>query len=122
MAERSIKPKHIRLKIAVAAVLLIVAMACGVLFYIWIDSNTPSYFEPGPVEIKVVPDKSFFSQGEDVNFTVTVINNQSWPIVQPSLEEVQIEKYGIVVEGSSLHIEYGLGSRIEKTPKLYLMR
>jgi hypothetical protein len=108
LAEQPKKPNTAHLKIAVALVLLPVIIVSGFLICIWVDTDTPSYFETGPIEIKVAPTKPFFLQGENINFTVTVINNQSYPIAQPSLEDARIERNGITVEGSSLHIDYGI--------------
>ncbi len=69
-------------------------------------AHQKSYYGPGPIEIKVQPDKPFFVVGELVNFTVTVVNNQNWPVASPSFQGTIIEKDGVRIGGGGMHIDY----------------
>ena len=49
----------------------------------------------GAVDIEVTPDKPFYLQGEEVNFTIYVGNPHNWSVAYPCSVRYMIEKDGV---------------------------
>jgi hypothetical protein len=88
--------------VLVAAVLLIAVIVGVVIFEFFNIGNTR--YGPGPVEIEVTTDKSFYLQGEEVNFTITVNNPQDWPVPHPLQISYQIERNDKFVDGVTIMV------------------
>lgn len=98
------KKRKRKRRIKITAAIIAVGIVIGfVALYL---TNGPNYFGPGPIEITISPDKPYFLQGETINFTVTIINNQSWPITHPVQESVKIIKNGTTHENYDMHADY----------------
>lgn len=102
--------------VIIATAIVSIILLSSIFVYIFIDTHTQSYFGPGPIEIKVTPDKPFFLQGEQVNFTIVVINNQSWPISRPLSEEASIIKDGVPAKGGYVTMNINYGSKMPTYP------
>jgi hypothetical protein len=87
-----------RLTIVVIIVAIAVILSTILLFF---SLNTQTNYGPGPIDLKVSPDKPLFTNGEEVSFTFAITNNQSWPVAQPNLLETNITKGNTVVEQKS---------------------
>lgn len=90
----------------IAAVIAVFTLIVGfVALYV---ENGPSVYGPGPIEVTITPNKPYFIQGENITFTVTIINKQSWPIAYPNSESTRIEKEGIIYQNEGLNIDYAV--------------
>ena len=88
--------------VLVAAVLLIAVIVSAVILEFFNIGNTR--YGPGPVEIEATTDKSFYLQGEEVNFTITVNNPQDWPVSHPLQISYQIERNDKFVDGVTIMV------------------
>ena len=99
------KKRKLLFRIKLAVAIIITVLVIGFVGF-YINATTPSFYGPGPIEITISPNKPYFLEGENVTFTITVINNQSWPVTYPLSEKVNIQKDGVEYEGSGLQIDY----------------
>jgi hypothetical protein len=102
------KKRSRRFYLVLVAAVLLIAVTVGVVIFEF--SNIGKTRDgPGPVYIdEVTTGKPYYSQGEEVNFTVTVNNPQDWPVRYPGFVAYSIEKDGLVIEESGLSIDYAM--------------
>ncbi len=69
-----------------SALIIIVVLTSIIAFVVYSDLNNYNPDNsPGVVNITVAPTKSYYLQGEEINFTIHVNNEQNRPIVYPTL-------------------------------------
>jgi len=96
------RPKRFYVILATAVTLAAVIGAASLNWYFNQDR-----YGPGPVDIEVTTDKSFYMLGENVTAEIYVTNPQDWPVPHPNFDGTGIEKDGTIIEGGGLHIDFG---------------
>lgn len=99
------KRKHRRLYLVLAATVLLIAIISIVVFSGLFQTN----YGIGPVDIEVAPDKPFYMQGEEVNFTIYVYNPHDWAVAYPYRVAYRIERGNVPVDGAILNIDFAVG-------------
>lgn len=99
------KKKSRRFYIILAATVLLLALIIGVVIFEWSNVGQTSY-GPGPVDIEVTADKPFYLQGEEVNFTIYVSNQQELPVREPSRVTYRMEKDGGEIFNTDINIDF----------------
>jgi hypothetical protein len=92
----------------IAASIVVLVLVIGLVGW-YINATTPTEGELGPFAVTITPDNPCFNQGENVTFTVTIINNQVYPVQYPSLEDVSITRNGLPCVSPSLNVDYAVG-------------
>ena len=77
--------------LVLATTILLIAI---ILIAVFLDQTS---YGPGPVDIEVTPDKQFYIQGEEVNFTIYVNNPHNWPVPYPYSVSYIIKKDGVYI-------------------------
>ncbi len=88
------KPRRVHL-VLIAAVLLIAVIIDAV--FLGLPYMDQTSYGSGPVDIEVTPDKPFYLQGEEVNFTIYVNNPHNWSVTYPNSVRYILEKDGLYV-------------------------
>jgi hypothetical protein len=99
------KKKSRRFCIILAATVLLLALLIGIVIFEWSNVGQTNYGS-GPVEIKVTADKPFYLQGEEVNFTIYVSNQQELPVREPSRVTYRMEKDGGEIFNTDINIDF----------------
>jgi hypothetical protein len=99
------KKKSRRFYMLLVSAVLLVAVMVGIVIFRMPGIGQPSY-DPGPVDIEVVADKSFYLQGEEVNFTVYVSNPQDWSVPEPSGVIYEMYRNSAFIFGGDKHIDF----------------
>ena len=81
--------------VIVAAIVFFAVIAGAVIFSICNIGQTN--YGTGPVDIEVTSDRAFYLQGEEVNFTIYVHNQQNWSVPYPNSVICVVEKNGLYV-------------------------
>jgi hypothetical protein len=90
------KKKSRRFYLVLAAAVLLITIIISVVFSGLFHMGQTSYGSD-PVEIEVIPNKPFYLQGEEVNFTIYVNNPNDWSVPYPNSVRYIIEKDGLYV-------------------------
>jgi hypothetical protein len=76
------------------AIALLIVVVWGYLFFV------STYTGPGPIEIEITTEKSVYTQGEEVQFSIYVDNQQDWRVIYPSTAYYRIgEDWALKIEG-----------------------
>jgi hypothetical protein len=88
------KRKSRRLYLVLAAAVLLITILSVAVF----SGLFQTTYGIGPVDIEITPDKPFYLQGEEVNFTIYVYNPHDWPVAHPQSVLCIIEREGVYVD------------------------
>jgi hypothetical protein len=93
------KKKSRRFYVVLVAAVLLIAVIVGVVI-LELSSIGNTRYGPGPVEIEVTPDKPSYLQGEEVQFSICVNNEQNWRVIYPNTVTYRIgEDWALTIEG-----------------------
>jgi hypothetical protein len=98
------RKKSRRFYLAFVVIILLLAVTLSLIIGTYYANQ--NNFGPGPIDLEVKPDKPYFLRNEQANFTFLLINNQSWPVTKPLLQETNITKDGILLENTDLHTNF----------------
>jgi hypothetical protein len=76
----------LRKRFLFSALIIIVVLTSIIAFVVYSNQNyyNVDNYDSGIVDIKVVPTKSYYLQGENINFTIYVNNKQDRPVRYPT--------------------------------------
>ena len=94
--------KRTALAIVLVASTLLVVLVGVVIFHMYGATN----YGPGPVAIEATTDKSFYLQGEDVQFSIYVSNEQNWPVPVPDIAYYRITEDAHVLSDIAMNADF----------------
>ncbi len=97
-----------RKRLLLGAIIIIVVLTTIIVFVVYSNQNyyKVNNYGSGPIDIEVVTDKSFYLQGEEINFTIYVTNPQDWNVPQPSSVVYDIKKDDEFIVGVDRNISF----------------
>jgi hypothetical protein len=100
------KKKSKRFYTILAVTVLLLALLAGVVIFEWSNLGRTNY-GPGPVDIEVTTDKTFYLQGEEVHFNIYVNNPQDWQVGHPTTVAHEVNEDNQSIYSDHFEKDYG---------------